>query len=61
MTAGGEMAITNARLFGLSEAEPKPERCGDVERARLREVEKHLRTIFAKLHLGDPGSRQPAG
>lgn len=55
------MAITDARVFGLSEAEPGPEHHGDVERARLREVEEHLRTIFAKLHLGYPGSRQPAG
>ena len=37
------MAITDARLVGLSEAEPGPERRGDVERARLREVERHLR------------------
>jgi len=55
------MAITDARPFGPSDAEPGPERRGDVERARFGEVEKHLRTVFGKLYLGDSGSRRPAG
>jgi hypothetical protein len=64
------MAITDARLFGLSEAELGPERCGDVERARLREVEKRsarrsqgtvLLVAGMRVDIGETlGSRAPA-